>query len=162
VVETEERTVSIHRLDLVDMPDRDHAVLEAECGKGTYVRALARDLGRRLGSAAHVVALRRLVVGPFDEACLVTLDALIDAREEGDAGSLDRFLKPISFALAGLPELRFAERDAASVRRGQAVLLRGRDAPVFSGPAHATFGGESLAVGEVAEGQFHPHRVFNG
>jgi tRNA pseudouridine55 synthase len=159
--ETGERTVSIHRLVLVDVPDDDHAVLEAECGKGTYVRALARDLGRRLGTRAHVVALRRLVVGPFDESMLVTLDDLITAREEGDAQSLDALLKPISFALSGLPEIRFAEGDATSVRRGQAVLLRGRDAPAFSGPAHATFAGESLAVGEIAEGCFHPRRVFS-
>jgi tRNA pseudouridine55 synthase len=161
-VTTEERTVTIHRLVLIDTPDRDHAILEAECGKGTYVRALARDLGRRLGTRAHVAALRRLLVGPFDEASLVRFDALIAAREEGDAASLDRFLKPIGFALGDLPEIRVAEREAASLRRGQAVLLRGRDAPILTGMAHATFAGESLAVGEVAEGQFHPHRVFNG
>jgi tRNA pseudouridine55 synthase len=160
-VETEERTVTIHRLVLVDTPDADQAVLEAECGKGTYVRALARDLGRRLGTCAHVVALRRLQVGPFDESTLMSLEALIAAREAGDAQSLDRFLRPLSFALGDLPEIRFAAGDAASVRRGQAVLLRGRDAPVLAGTAHATVGGESLAVGEVAEGCFHPRRVFN-
>lgn len=159
-VETAERTVTIHRLDLIDIPDADSAVLEAECGKGTYVRALARDLGRRLGTAAHVAALRRLVVGPFDEAGLVTLDALITAREAGDATALDAFLKPIGFALGDIPEIKVAQGDAVNLRRGQAVLLRGRDAPAFSGPAHATFAGESLAVGEIAEGQFHPRRVF--
>jgi tRNA pseudouridine55 synthase len=63
----EERPVAIHRLQLVDMPDADTAVFEAECGKGTYVRSLARDLGRRLGCLGHVVALRRLSVGPFAE-----------------------------------------------------------------------------------------------
>ncbi len=68
----EERPVAIHRLVLAEMPDRDHAVFEAECGKGTYVRALARDIGRRLGCLGHVVALRRLVVGPFDAAHAVT------------------------------------------------------------------------------------------
>ena len=56
----EERPVAIHRLALVEMPDADHAVFEAECGKGTYVRALARDLGRNLGCLGHVIALRRL------------------------------------------------------------------------------------------------------
>jgi tRNA pseudouridine55 synthase len=158
--EPEERTVTVHRLVLVDIPDAEHAVLEAETGKGTYVRALARDLGRRLGTRAHVVALRRLVVGPFDEAALVTLETLIAAREAGDAQSLDAMLKPIGFALGGLPEIKVAQGDAATLRRGQSVLLRGRDAPVFAGPAHATFGGQSLAVGDIAEGQFHPRRVF--
>jgi tRNA pseudouridine55 synthase len=156
-----ERPVSIHRLVLVDVPDSDHAVLEAECGKGTYVRALARDLGRKLGTCAHVASLRRLRVGPFDQATAVTLEALIRAREEGDAGSLDRYLQPIAFALGDLPEIRFAPADAASVKLGRSVLLRGRDAPVLVGFAHATVGGESLAVGEVAEGSFHPRRVFN-
>lgn len=156
-----ERPVVIHRLALVAAPDGDHAVLEAECGKGAYVRALARDLGRRLGCRGHVVALRRLAVGPFDEAAMVTLDALIEAREAAGAESLDRFLKPIGFALAALPEIAFAAGDAARLRRGQSVLIRGRDAPVLSGPARATSAGESVAVGDIAEGQFHPKRVFN-
>ena len=156
-----ERPVVVHRLTLVETPDRDHAVLEAECGKGAYVRALARDLGRRLGVLGHVVALRRLAVGPFDETTTVGLDALIDAREAGGAETLDRFLRPIGVALADLPEIAFAAADAARLRRGQSVLMRGRDAPLFTGPAHATFAGDSVAVGEIAEGQFHPRRVFN-
>jgi tRNA pseudouridine55 synthase len=160
-VETAERQVTVHRLAVIAVPDADHAILEAECGKGTYVRALARDLGRRLGTYAHVVALRRLTVGPFDEPSLVTLETLIEAREASGAETLDRFLRPISFVLGALPEIKFAPGDAAHVRRGQAVLLRGRDAPVLSGPVHATYAGESLAVGEVAEGSFHPRRVFN-
>ena len=66
-VELESRPVEIDRLELVDMPDADHAVFEAECGKGTYVRALARDFGRALGCLGHVSALRRTAVGPFGE-----------------------------------------------------------------------------------------------
>jgi len=156
----DERPIAIHRLAVVEMPDPDHAVLEAECGKGTYVRALARDMGRRLGCLGHVVALRRLVVGPFDEQTLLPLTALIDAREAGDAPSLDRFLLPISLALSGLPEIAVAAQDAARIRRGQSVLVRGRDAPVMAGMMHATHAGESVAVGEIAEGAFHPKRVF--
>src|SRR4051794_8806064 len=68
VVELAPRPVEIHRLDLVEVPDADHAVLAAECGKGTYVRAIARDMGRMLGCHGHVVALRRTGVGPFDES----------------------------------------------------------------------------------------------
>jgi tRNA pseudouridine55 synthase len=156
----DERPVVVHRLALVDTPDADHAVFEAECGKGTYVRALARDLGRRLGCFGHVVALRRLVVGPFRADAAVTMDELITAREEGDALSLDRFLLPIGVGLSDIPELTFAASDAARIGRGQAVLLRGRDAPVASGPAHATAAGRTIAIGEIAEGQFHPTRVF--
>ncbi|MCC6981920.1 MAG: tRNA pseudouridine(55) synthase TruB, partial [Bauldia sp.] len=79
----EPREVEIHRLTLVDVPDADHAVFEAECGKGTYVRAVARDLGRRLGTLGHVTALRRLLVGPFGEADMVTIDQLRAAAAEG-------------------------------------------------------------------------------
>ena len=158
-VELEERPVTIHRLAVVEIPDADHAVLEAETGKGTYVRALARDLGRRLGCLGHVTQLRRLVVGPFDAATMVPLEALIAAREEGDARSLDRFLMPIGVALSGLQEISVGSADAARIGRGQSVILRGRDAPV-PGAAHATHTGLTIAIGEVAEGAFHPKRVF--
>ena len=158
----DERPVSIHRFALIDIPDRDHAVFDAECGKGTYVRAIARDLGRRLGCFGHVTALRRLAVGPFDERAMVTLETLIAAREAGDAQSLDRFLSPIGVALSGLAEVAVNASDAARVGRGQSVLLRGRDAPTPTPVAQATHGGCSIAVGEIAEGAFHPKRVFRG
>lgn len=158
----DERPVAVHRLALIDSPDRDHALLEAECGKGTYVRALARDLGRRLGCRGHVTALRRLVVGPFGETTMIPLATLIAARDAGDARSLDRFLSPLGIALSGLPEIAVAASDAARIRRGQSVLLRGRDAPTATGTAHASHGGRTIALGEVAEGAFHPKRVFPG
>jgi tRNA pseudouridine55 synthase len=158
----EERPVSIHRLVLADLPDRDHATFDAECGKGTYVRALARDMARRLGTLGHVAALRRLAVGPFDEATFVTLDALIAAREAGSVVTLDRFLRPTGFGLRDLPEIAFTSVDAGRVRRGQSVLLRGRDAPILKGIAHATHQGESIAIGEIERGEFHPTRVFRG
>jgi tRNA pseudouridine55 synthase len=156
----EERPVAIHRLALVELPDRDHAVFEAECGKGTYVRAIARDLGRRLGCRGHVVALRRLAVGPFDAATLVKLDDLVAAREASDApDGLDHFLRPLGFGLAELPEIVLNGNDAGRLRRGQSVLIRGRDAPP-AGTVHVTHGGESIAIGEIERGEFHPRRVF--
>ena len=161
-VTLDERPVAIHRLAVVEIPDADHAVFEAECGKGTYVRSLARDLGRRLGCLGHVAALRRLVVGPFDATNMIPLAALIDAREAGDAFSLDRFLAPIGIALTDLTEVAVNASDAARVQRGQSVLIRGRDAPVLTGVAHATHAGVSLAIGEIAEGAFDPKRVFKG
>ena len=158
----DERPISVHRLALTDMPDTDHAVFEAECGKGTYVRAIARDLGRKLGCLGRVVALRRLVVGPFDDRAMLPLDRLIDAREAGAAETLDAFLMPLGIALFDLPEIAVAASDAARIGRGQSVLIRGRDAPMSAGAAHATHAGRSLAVGEIAEGEFHPKRVFKG
>ncbi len=156
----DERPVVIHRLALVETPDADHAVFDTECGKGTYVRALARDLGRVLGCLGHVVALRRMVVGPFDADHAVTLDGLISAREAGDAAALDRFLMPITVALAEVPEIALGANDAARIGRGQSVLLRGNRAPLKAPAAYASHAGRAIALGEISEGQFHPTRVF--
>jgi tRNA pseudouridine55 synthase len=156
------RIVSIERLSLVSCPDPDHCVLEAECGKGTYVRAMARDLGRALGTCAHVEALRRTRVGAFGEEDAVTL-AELEAMKDGAPGgeALLGALKPIEAALGDLPALAFSHSDAARLRQGQPVLLRGRDAPVFSGAAYATSKGTLVALGEMEQGQFKPKRIFN-
>ena len=154
----EPRWIVVEDLRLVDMPVAASAVLEAECGKGTYVRALARDIGRVLGSAGHVIALRRTRVGPFDEQMSVQLAALHDAAEAGDIG---RLLQPVETALDDLPGLSVSPGDAASLSRGQAVLVRGRDAPVLNGAAYAHFKGRILALGELEKGAFRPTRVFN-
>jgi tRNA pseudouridine55 synthase len=155
------RPVFIDSLKLVDMPDAATSVFEARCGKGTYVRALARDMGRLLGCYGHVIALRRTQVGPFDEAIAVAMDDLKAASDANDAEQLLRFLQPVEAALADLPELLVSQSDAASLARGQTVLIRGRDAPILSGPAYATSKGRLIALGELAKGALHPTRVFN-
>ena len=160
VVELEARPVLIEDLRLVDMPDAATAVFEAECGKGTYVRALARDMGRALGCFGHVIALRRTRVGPFDEANAVGLDELQAAAREGEVALL-AYLLPVEAALEALPDLGVGPGDAASLARGQSVLVRGRDAPVLSGAAWAHFKGRILALGELEKGAFRPTRVFN-
>lgn len=158
IVELEPRWIVVEDLRLIDMPDASTAVLEAECGKGTYVRALARDIGRTLGSAAHVVALRRTRVGQFDEEVSVQLSALQEAAEAGEIG---QFLQPVEAALGDIPGLSVGPNDAASLSRGQAVLVRGRDAPILNGAAYAHFKGRILALGELEKGAFRPTRVFN-
>lgn len=157
-VELEARPVAIDELRLAEMPDESTSLFEARCGKGTYVRALARDMGRMLGCYGHVIALRRTHVGPFSENDAVTLDTLDAAAAAGEAMNL---LKPVETALADLPELMLSQGDAASLVRGQAVLIRGRDAPVLSGPAYATVKGRLVALGELSQGALHPTRVFN-
>jgi len=157
----EARPVFIDSLKLVDMPDEATSVFEARCGKGTYVRALARDMGRILGCHGHVIALRRTEVGPFDEAQAVTLEVLQAAAEETDGERILALLKPVEAALADLPELLVSQTDAASLARGQTVLIRGRDAPILTGPAYATSKGRLIALGELAKGALHPTRVFN-
>jgi tRNA pseudouridine55 synthase len=86
-VKLEARPVQIDRLELVEMPDHDTSVFEAECGRGTYVRAIARDIGRTLGCLGHVTALRRTRVGPFEEAQAVTIGELEEAANREDAAS---------------------------------------------------------------------------
>ena len=154
IFELAARPVTIHALRLVEAAP-DHAVFEAECGKGTYVRAIARDLGRRLGCLGHVAALRRTRVGPFCEADSVGLDAVSASPAAAFAAMI-----PIE---AGLRETAclVVDRDAAArLRRGQSVLLRGRDAP-SGGEAYATCGGVVIAVGQIAQGELIPARVFN-
>ncbi|MEC5289572.1 tRNA pseudouridine(55) synthase TruB [Aurantimonas sp. C2-6-R+9] len=179
-VEIAARTVSVHRLDIVDCPDADTTVFEAECGKGTYVRAIARDLGRDLGCYGHVIELRRVSVGAFGEDDLVPLEELEAAAEEGreeldaealEAGAkarvvdfepLDEYLVAPEVALADLYEVALTDDQAGRVLSGNAVLLRGRDAPAFCDEAYATGHGRLVALGAIEEGAFKPKRVFGG
>jgi tRNA pseudouridine55 synthase len=163
VVELAARPVAIARLDLVTAPDADHAVFEAECGKGTYVRSLARDMGRSLGCFGHVSQLRRVSVGPFGEKTmipLVELEALCHRAATGEASLADLIL-PVETALDDIPALAVNRADAARLQRGQAVIVRGRDAPIFRGPVYVTVAGQLLALAEVDHGEIVPKRVFN-
>jgi len=163
VVELSPRPVEISRLELVDTPDPDHAVLHAECGKGTYVRALARDIGRALGCFGHVSALRRVAVGPFGPETMILLEDLEALCHRAAAGevSLAGALMPVETALDDIPALAVSRADAARLARGQAVLLRGRDAPNFRGPVYATVSGQLVALAELEHGEIVPKRVFN-
>jgi tRNA pseudouridine55 synthase len=157
------RPVQVDRLELVGMVDGHHAEFEAGCGKGTYVRALARDLGRALGTCGHVAALRRTAVGPFAEADAVGIDELerlSRASPDGVVGA-GPLLLPVAAALAGLPALTVSRADAGRLARGQAVLLRGRDAPVMTGWVAVSTQGALVALVEVEQGELRPRRVFN-
>ncbi|TMJ78472.1 MAG: tRNA pseudouridine(55) synthase TruB [Alphaproteobacteria bacterium] len=160
VVELEARLVQIDSLDLRDMPDADTAIFEARCGKGTYVRALARDMGSELECLGHLIALRRTRVAPFDEAQAVRLSDLEAAAEEGE-DALHALLLPIEAALQDLAAISVGQNDAARLLRGQAVLIRGRDAPTTAGPTYATCKGQLIAVGQIEKGELRPVRVFN-
>ena len=159
----EARPVDIHRLDLVNVPDPDHAEFTAECGKGTYVRALARDMGRALGCYGHIEALRRAAVGPFAEIELISLEQLTSMchRAAAGEGDLAEALLPVETALDDIPALAVSRADAARLQRGQTVLLRGRDAPIFHGMVYVTVSGQLVALSEVDRGEIVPKRVFN-
>jgi tRNA pseudouridine55 synthase len=152
------RTVQIDRLALV-AHHADRSILEADCGKGTYVRALARDLGRTLGCLGHVAALRRTRVGPFAEEEAVKVGDL-EAARDGAGETLAAVLRPVESALSELPSVAISRDSAARLMRGQPVILRGREAPL-EGKLYATCGGVLVAVGDVEKGELVPHRVFN-
>ncbi|MGU3540591.1 tRNA pseudouridine(55) synthase TruB [Methylobacterium sp. A54F] len=155
VVELVARPVQIDRLAVVEHGP-ETTVIEAECGKGTYVRALARDLGRVLGCRGHVSALRRTRVGPFAEAEACNVAALEAAGPEAGAAHL----RPVETALDALASVAISRDMALRLMRGQPVLLRGRDAPT-EGRIFATCGGILVAVGDVEQGELVPHRVFH-
>lgn len=169
------RSVFISSLMATEHTEDGQTVFEATCGKGTYVRALARDMGRALGCHGYVIALRRTKVGPFDEAQAVTLADIEaigrppEAEEDGTqpfdmeaaAGQLKELVQPVATALGTLPGFKVTPNDAASLARGQAVLLRGRDAPIVTGTGYATCGGELVALVEADRGSLKPFRVFH-
>jgi tRNA pseudouridine55 synthase len=144
------------------MPDPDTTEFEAECGKGTYVRSLARDIGRALGCLGHIKALRRQAVGPFSDSDMISLEQLtaLCHRAAAGEGSLADAILPVETALDDIPALAVARADAARLQQGQAVLLRGRDAPIFRGTVYVTVSGQLLALAEVDRGEIVPKRVF--
>jgi tRNA pseudouridine55 synthase len=115
-----------------------------------------------LGTVAHVTELRRTRVGPFAEEAAISL-AKLEELGHSAAGrdALLGVLKPVETALDDIPALAISGQDAARLKRGQPVLLRGRDAPILKGPVYATSRGSLVAVGEVSQGELRPTRVFN-
>lgn len=160
-IELSARPAEVHRFLLIEAPDRDHAMFEAECGKGVYVRALARDLGRGLGCLGHVEMLRRLRVGPFEAADSITLAELTRLGETGGEETRERALKPISAGLDALPALQVSRTDAQRLALGQPVLLRGRDAPLIEGMVSVSAQGALVALAELEKGTLKPRRIFN-
>ncbi|MBW8299439.1 MAG: tRNA pseudouridine(55) synthase TruB [Hydrogenophaga sp.] len=163
-VDIPSREVEIFRLTLVGCPDENSARFEVECGKGTYVRSLARDFGRDLACYGHISSLRRSFVAPFAEetmvplADLIALEAIEDKQER--LAALDAFLIDTGEALSGLPHIAITEDQAHRLRMGNPILLRGRNAPVAEADAFATCFGKLVAIGEIGEGEFRPRRVF--
>jgi tRNA pseudouridine55 synthase len=166
-VELRPRLTHIHRLELIEAGP-ESAVFEMGCGKGTYVRAFARDLGRVLGCLGHVIALTRLSVGPFDLRQAISLETL---EKSGTDPSAKRLLMPLATALDDIPGLAVTDQEAAQLRLGQAILARGRvslrveaavdgDAPGV--PVYCrSRGGDRNRIATFERGELRPTRVFN-
>ncbi len=148
------RLIRIDELRLIDCPDPDHAILEMICGKGAYVRGLARDLGRHLDCLGHVGELRRTRVGDFDEQVAISLDKLEDM---GHKGALDDLLLPVEAALADIPALAVTGPEAKRLRFGQAI----RVPHGVEGTVYATTDGRPVALAKIHAGEVRPVRVFN-
>ena len=147
----EPRPVFIEALTLVAHAG-ETSELEMTCEKGTYVRALARDLARALGSRGHVVALHRSQVGPFADVIAVSIE---DIERNPDGAVV-----PVAAGLTGLPEVRLTAQQAQVLRHGNPVLLSGASAPVRLDSAWASEAGSPVALGYVEAGHFHPQRVI--
>jgi tRNA pseudouridine55 synthase len=164
-VELAARTVTIHSARVAEAPDADHVTLEIECGKGTYVRALARDLADRLGACGHVSALRRTRVGRFSEQSAVTLELLEDL---GHKARQSEVLLPVETALDDIPELAVTAEDAFRLKQGRSIVLVPRQVESVkarlkpgSRTVSAMAGGSVVALCEMRAGRLEPSRVFH-
>jgi tRNA pseudouridine55 synthase len=151
------RPLWVEELVMTDRPDTDHVVLEMTCGKGGYVRSIARDLGEKLGCHAHVVTLRRLWSGPFEAEDGLTLEQIDALARTPD---LDAHVLPLETGLADLPELRCTPEGAARLRNGNPGMVLASDVD-YGDEAWASLDGRAIAVGIYKAGELHPSRVFN-
>lgn len=151
------RPLYVDELSLVECADADRAVFDMVCGKGGYVRSIARDLGQTLGCLGHVTALRRLWSGPFEVEQAIGI-APLDEHAKSDA--LDAYLRPLEVALDDLPELKSTAEGAARLRNGNPGMVLTSEAD-YGDEAWASYQGKAIAVGTYRAGELHPSRVFN-
>lgn len=156
-VEIAARPLYVESLTLLERPDADHVVLEMECGKGGYVRSIARDLGEALGCLGHVVSLRRIWSGPFELEDGVTLDEI---EELAKSPEIDDLLLPLEAGLTDLPEVPATAEGAARMKNGNPGMVIASDVE-YGDLAWASYQGQPVAVGTYRAGELHPSRVFN-
>ena len=164
-VELAARMVTIHCARVTEATDADHVTLEIECGKGTYVRAICRDLAELLGACGHVSELRRTRVGGFTEQSAVTLEFLEDL---GHKARQSEALLPVETALDDIPELAVTAEDAFRLKQGRSIVLGPRQVEAVkarlkpgSRTVSAMTGGVVVALCEMRAGRLEPSRVFH-
>lgn len=160
VPEMTPRTVQVYDFQLTSVPDIDHAVFRVDCGKGTYIRSLARDLALSLGTVGHLSALRRTQTGPFTIADAISLELLTDLAHKGEALTA---LKPIAAALDDIPAHAIDDQQAQRLRHGQAIAARPEDdaQTLPTTPRLATHHGQPIALIALQDGVWQPIRGFN-
>ncbi len=163
-LELKARTVVVLAFDLLGMPDADHADFMVRCGKGTYMRSLARDLARAVGTVGHISALRRTACGPFAEAQAISLDKLVTLGHSAPASD---YLLPVSTALDDIPALALTEAEAHRLSNGHPVSLlhvaaRAASAAVEAGSlVRAMMEERTVALARIEDGEIRPVRVLN-
>ena len=150
------RPLHVASLTLTARPDPDHAELELVCGKGGYVRSIARDLGRDLKCHAHVTKLRRIASGGFTLEDAISFEMLDEIRHRGGS----EHLLPVSTGLDDIPALAVPAAAAARLRQGQAVPVPARNLD-YGDVAWASLDGLPVAICTYKAGLLHPDRVFN-
>ena len=151
------RPLWVESLLLTDRPDEDHVTLEMVCGKGGYVRSIARDLGAALGCFGHVRELRRTWSGPFEASAGLMLERVEAMARTPD---LDGHLLPLEMGLAQLPEVKATAEGAARLRNGNPGMVMASDV-AYGDEVWASYDGQAVAVGRYRSGELHPSRVFN-
>ena len=151
------RPLWVEELIMTDRPDSNHVTLEMTCGKGGYVRSIARDLGKALGCFGHVRDLRRVWSGPFEASEGLTL---AQVEEMAQSPELDTHLRPVADGLAELPEVRATPEGATRMRNGNPGMVFASDVE-YGDECWASLDGVPVAVGRYKAGELHPARVFN-
>ncbi|MEM7320718.1 MAG: tRNA pseudouridine(55) synthase TruB [Pseudomonadota bacterium] len=152
------RALWVDELVLTDRPNPDHAILEMTCGKGGYVRSIARDLGAALGCFGHVLQLRRLWSGPFEASEGISWEQIERLARQPE---LDAHLRPLEDGLSDVPELKCTPVGAARLRNGNPGAVLAAPDIEYGDTAWASFEGTPVAVGIYRSGELHPNRVFN-
>ncbi len=157
------RQVRIDAIELLGQDENGAFDLRVTCGKGVYMRALARDLGRHLGGRAHIGGLRRVAVGPFHEKNAIGLEKLSALGHiADDLAALDACLLPLSTALDDIPALAVTAEQASRIKQGQAISLHSLDFVYEqSGPCLATLDNQPVAICETGQDRLRVLRVFN-
>lgn len=153
------REVNIYLFDLLRVIDKDHAEFRVVCSKGTYVRALARDLAEVLGTCGYVSALRRTRVGHFDEKRAISLEKLEELSHKGAA---QEALLSVGSALDDIPGLILTAAEAQRLRSGQGLLIKPHQLSLMDVPIIlASYEGTPVALVEPKNGEFRVARGFN-
>ena len=151
------RPLWVDELIMTDRPDADHVTLEMTCGKGGYVRSIARDLGEALGCFGHVRELRRIWSGPFDAADGISLEQINELAKQPE---LDKYLRPLEEGLQDLPQVSATAEGAVRMRNGNPGMVMASDVE-YGDECWASLDGKAVAVGRYKAGELHPSRVFN-